>query len=79
MPQLKKKIWKTEKVKEHKHTKVVSFHSIKTIVKFVGQMFLMDSFLGGQFSTYGFDVLRISGLEVIFKHNLISYKFYKIS
>ncbi len=24
----------------------------------------MDSFLGGQFSTYGLDVIRISGMEV---------------
>ncbi len=24
----------------------------------------MDSFLGGQFSTYGIDVIRISGMEV---------------
>ncbi len=27
-------------------------------------MYLMDSFLGGQFSTYGMDVIRISGMEV---------------
>jgi hypothetical protein len=27
-------------------------------------MYLMDSFLGGQFSTYGLDVIRISGMEV---------------
>jgi hypothetical protein len=26
-------------------------------------MYLMDSFLGGQFSTYGMDVIRISGME----------------
>ncbi len=30
----------------------------------IGQMYLMDSFLGGQFSTYGMDVIRISGMEV---------------
>ncbi len=30
----------------------------------IGQMYLMDSFLGGQFSTYGLDVIRISGMEV---------------
>jgi hypothetical protein len=27
-------------------------------------MYLMDSFLGGQFTTYGTDIIRISGMEV---------------
>ena len=29
-----------------------------------GQMYLMDSFLGGEFSTYGADVIKMTGLEV---------------
>merc|ERR1719322_1479185 len=28
-----------------------------------GQMYLMDTFLGGEFSTYGADVVKLSGLE----------------
>jgi hypothetical protein len=36
-------------------------------------MYLMDRFLGGQFTTYGTDVIRISGLEVPVLHMFLLY------
>jgi len=33
-------------------------------INIVGQMYLMDSFLGGTFTTYGIDVLSISNMEM---------------
>ncbi|XP_023329396.1 innexin inx2 isoform X2 [Eurytemora carolleeae] len=33
------------------------------LINIFGQMYLMDAFLGGEFSTYGSDVLRMTGLD----------------
>lgn len=39
------------------------FCEILNLINVIGQMYLMDYFLGGEFSTYGFDVLKFTNLD----------------
>jgi len=40
------------------------FCEFLNLVNIIGQMYLMDDFFGGQFTTYGSDVLRMTGQEM---------------
>jgi len=40
------------------------FCEFLNLVNIIGQMYLMDGFFGGQFSTYGADVIRVTGEDM---------------
>jgi len=40
------------------------FCELLNLVNIIGQMFLMDAFFGGQFTTYGWDVVTLSGMDM---------------
>jgi len=72
--------WVTRTVRTHNiYVYKFVFCEVLNFINVVGQMYLMNSFLGGQFTTYGWDVLSISNLEMENRVDPMAKVFPKVS
>ena len=55
------------------------YHLVLNFINVFGQMFLMDLFLGGEFTTYGMDVVRFMDLEPEQREDPMSRVFPKVT
>jgi len=72
--------WVTRTIRSHNlYVYKFVFCEVLNFINIVGQMYLMDSFLGGQFTTYGLDVLSVANTEMEYRVDPMARVFPKMS
>merc|ERR1711971_841489 len=72
--------WVTRTIRSHNlYVYKFVFCEVLNFLDIVGQMYLMDSFLGGQFTTYGLDVLSVANTEMEYRVDPMARVFPKMS